>query len=70
LPLDETESQRILRNVRRRDLVPEVVIMIFHTVFPEYLQNEYAVDLARRARPLPPHTIWNQKFGGRGLHKA
>jgi hypothetical protein len=53
LSLDEAEPQRVLGNVRRRDLVPEVVVVIFHAVLSEYLQNEYVVDLARRARLLP-----------------
>jgi hypothetical protein len=49
LPLDETEFERILRNIRRADLVPEVIVVIFHTVLPEYLQKEDEIDLAGNA---------------------
>jgi hypothetical protein len=50
LPLDETELERIFRNVRRTDLVPEVVIVIFHPVLPEYLQTEQETELAASRR--------------------
>jgi hypothetical protein len=59
LPLDETEFERIFRNVRRTDLVPEVVIVIFYTVLPEYLQTEEEIELAGRVRQFLPHAMWN-----------
>jgi hypothetical protein len=57
LPLDETEFERILRNVCRADLVPEVVIVIFYTVLPEYLQTEEEVELATRVHLFLPHAM-------------
>jgi hypothetical protein len=65
LPLDETEFERIFRNIRRADLVPEVIIVIFYTVLPEYLQKKDEFDLARRVHVFLPHAMWNKKWGER-----
>jgi hypothetical protein len=63
LPLDETEFERIFRNIRRADLVPEVVVVIFYTVLPEYLQKKGEIDLVRRERVFLPHATWNKRGG-------
>jgi hypothetical protein len=57
LPLDETEFERILRNIRRTDFVSEVIIVIFHTVLSEYLQMEEEIELARRGYLFLPHAM-------------
>jgi hypothetical protein len=40
MSFDKTKLKRILWDIRRADLVSEVLIVIFYTVLPEYLKKK------------------------------